>query len=176
MKLTTTFTTCMLTLIPLISSTGCKDSKAKDGKAKTSAKGGGNFAAITADPAPAAITPADKPPFESVTFQKTGKRTDEGWPELNAYNLSTKPITYMAITVYGYDKDGKQVVRSSPPLSWNGKIEPGAKNDWTIKVGGFGDPVPTSAVTWDVCWSGIKFDGGDAIDDFARCPDQKPRG
>jgi len=174
MKLTTTIT-CMLTITTILA-TGCKDNKdGKTASSKPAAGAKGNFPAITADPAPASITPAEKAPFESVQFQKTGKRTSEGWPELQAYNLATKPITYLAISVYGYDKDGKQVVRSSPPLSWNGKIEPGGKSDWAIKVGGFGDPVPASAISWDVCYSGIKFDGGDATDDFARCPDNKPK-
>src|SRR5690349_4474358 len=101
MKLTTTIT-CML-IIPLLATAGCKDKKA-DGKTTSGAKKGakGSYAPLTPDPAPAAITPADKPPFESVVFQKTGARTDEGWPVLNAYNLSTKAIKYIAITVYAY--------------------------------------------------------------------------
>ena len=173
MKLTTTMSA--LLLIPLLAA-GCKDKKAdgKTGGDKPGKGGKGNYAALTADPAPAAITPADKPPFEAVVFQKTGARTDDGWPVLNAYNLSTKAIKYIAITVYAYDKDGKQVARTSPPLSWNGNIAPGQKSDWEIKVGGMGDPVPASAVSFDVCWTSIQLEGADSADDFARCPDQKP--
>jgi hypothetical protein len=174
MKLTTI---CMLTLIPLLSTTGCKDKKDDKGGGKSAGKPAAgakvDYAALTADPDPGAITPAEKPPFESVQFQKTGKRNSKGWPEYNAYNLSTKPIKYVAISVYGYDKDGKQVIRTSPPLSWNGNIAPGGKTDWEISVGDFGDPIPSSAVTFDVCWDSIQLEGAETVSDTSRCPDNK---
>jgi V8-like Glu-specific endopeptidase len=174
-KLTTIF--AITAALGSLSLTGCKDKPDQAGSSATSGAkgGGGNYTALTADAAPAAITPADKPPFESVVFQKTGKRGKTGWPLYNAYNLNTKAITFMAITVYGYDKDGKQVVRSSPPLSWNGSIKPGEKTDWEIDVGSFGDPVTAAATEFQICFTGISLDGGEATNDAARCPDERPK-
>jgi len=118
--------------------------------------------------------PADKAPFEAVQFRMLGKRNKAGWPLYDAYNLGTKPIEFLAIDLYGYDASGKQVVKTSPPLSWNGKLAPGGKTDWELDIGGFGDPIPATAVTFQACYSGIKLEGADTINDFARCPDQRP--
>lgn len=177
-RTTITFILCA----SLAATAGCKDDKAKaDGKggAKAATKGGGaapSYAPLTADAEPAAITPADTAPFESVKFRQLAKRDKSGWPTYDAYNLSTKAIKYIAITGYAYDKDGKQVMRSSPPLSWNGDIAPGAKTDWEVKLDDWGEKlVPASAVTFQVCFDSIKRDGDtDSISDMARCPQDRP--
>jgi hypothetical protein len=172
-----TLTTLTIMIAALALGAGCKDKKDdKAGGAPAGDKGGGgDYAALTADPDPAAITPAETPPYESVVFQKTGKRGKTGWPMLNAWNLNTKPITFLAIHMYGYDKSGAQVARTSPPLSWNGKLEPGQKSSWEIDVAGMGDKVPASAVEFQVCYSGITLEGGEMQSDAARCPDQRPK-
>ncbi|HTM21234.1 MAG TPA: hypothetical protein VL172_12025 [Kofleriaceae bacterium] len=164
-----------------------KKDKNKDKKGDTSAKGGDdkgggggakNYAALTADAPLENITPADKPPFETLAFKMTGKRSKGGFPIYDAYNLGTKTVKYAYIMVYGYDKDGKQVVKTSPGLSWNGEIKPGAKSDWPIELGSFDDGiVPENAVSFDICYSSIKFDGdANQTSEDARCPDNKEKG
>lgn len=159
---------------------GCKGDKAKadgaGGKPAKAKAGAVAYAALTADPEPAAITPADTAPFDAVKFRQLATRDKSGWPTYDAYNLGTKAIKYIAITGYAYDKDGKQVARSSPPLSWNGEIAPGAKTDWTIKLDDWGEkPIPASAVTFQVCFDSIKRDGdADSISEMARCPTERP--
>ena len=137
-----------------------------------------NLPALKEDPDPGAITAADHPPFESVKFRMLGKRSDHGWPNWTAYNLGTKPISFLAIYGYAYDKDGKQVARTSVPLSWNGKLAPGGKTDWDIQIGGMKeDAVPASAASYELCYNSIKFDGdANMTDDNARCPEKKDKG
>lgn len=179
---TTTTTTITITLCAALAAgaAGCKDQKKGDGKATTAAKAGkGNavaYAALTADPEPGAITPSDKPPFESLLFRQRADRDKAGWPSYDLYNLGTKGLKYVAVRGYGYDKDGKQVARSAPALSWNGDIAPGAKSDFAIKLDDWGDkPVPATAVTFQVCFDSIKFDGdADALSEMSRCPEQRP--
>lgn len=160
---------------------GCGKKKDGDGGGdKGGDKGdkGGDTAslpALTADPDPGAITAADKAPFESVKFRMEAKRNAKGWPKYDAYNLGTKPIVFMAIYGYAYDKDGKQVARTSPPLSWNGKIAPGTKSDWDIDLGG--EAVPASAVSYEACYNSIKFEGdANMTSEDKRCPDTKEKG
>lgn len=158
--------------------TGCSKKK-NDGDAAGADKGGdkggdtSSLPALTADPDPGTITAADKQPFESVKFRMLGKRNSNGWPAYDAYNLGTKPIVFMAIYGYAYDKDGKQVGRTKVPLSWNGKIDPGGKTDWEIKLGMDDDKVPASAASYAVCYNSIKFDGDDKMtSEDERCPEQ----
>src|SRR5215510_3578961 len=96
---------------------GCKDKKNAGG---ASAKGGegGSLPALTAETPPADLTASEKPPMEAVKLVMNGKRNDNGWPKYDLYNLGTKPVTFVAIYGYAYDKDGKQVARTSVPLSW----------------------------------------------------------
>ncbi|MBL8623551.1 MAG: hypothetical protein JNK64_19745 [Myxococcales bacterium] len=183
MTRTTTTSTIMILCAALAAGGACKGKKADDKSggttsAKAGTKGGAapSYAALTADPEPAAITPADTAPFESVKFRQLATRDKSGWPTYDAYNLGTKAIKYIAITGYAYDKDGKQVARSSPPLSWNGDIAPGAKTDWAIKLDDWGEkPIPASAVTFQVCFDSIKRDGdADSITEMSRCPQDRP--
>jgi len=161
---------------------GCKK---KDGDAAAGDKGGAdkpaeaaNLPALTADPDPGAITAADHAPFESVKFRMLAKRSDHGWPKFEAYNLGTKPIAFLAIYGYAYDKDGKQVARTGTPLSWNGKLAPGGKTDWDIEIGSFKeDQVPASAASYELCYNSIKYDGdANGTDDHARCAEKKDKG
>lgn len=155
-------------------------------KEETSASGGGdkkpetaaaNLPALTADPDPGTITPADTKPFESVKFRMLDKRTNKGWPKFDAYNLGTKQIGFLAIYGYAYDKDGKQVARTKVPLSWNGKLAPGGKTDWSIEIGGSDDPVPETAASYELCYNSLKYEGDTSFtDDNARCPDAKAKG
>jgi hypothetical protein len=157
---------------------GCKK---KDGDAagkgdKGGDKGAVTLPALTAEAAPT-VTAADHPPFESVKFRMLDKRNDKGWPKFEAYNLGTKPIAFLAIAGYAYDKDGKQVAHTSVPLSWNGKLAPGGKTDWDIEVGSFKeDQIPASAATYELCYSSIKYDGdANSTDDNSKCPAEKPK-
>lgn len=160
---------------------GCKKKDEGAAADKGAGKGaaadkGGSLPPLTADPAVADITPADKPPFESVKLRMLDKRNDNGWPKYELYNLGTKPVTFAAIYGYAYDKDGKQVARTKVPLSWNGKAEPGKKADWDLTLGMSDDKVPATAVSYATCYNSIKFDGDtDQTMDNARCPEQMPK-
>ena len=167
--------------VSVLALTACKKKdKEEGGGATTSAKGadkaGGDLPALTADPAMGDLTPAEKPPFEAVKLRMTDKRHTNGWPKYELYNLSTKPVTFVAITGYAYDKDGKQVARTKVPMSWNGKAEPGKKDSWDIMLGQADDKVPASATSYAVCYNSIKFEGdADMTTDNARCPEQMPK-
>ena len=97
---------------------GCGKKKEGDGggDTKTTEKDKGapaaDLPALTADPEPAKITPAETPPAESVKWRMPAKRGQGGWPTFDAYNLGTKPIAFMPIYGYAYDKDGKQLART----------------------------------------------------------------
>jgi hypothetical protein len=136
-----------------------------------------NLPALTAEAEPAAITPADQKPEDAVKFRMLAERSDKGWPRYDAYNYGTKKVTFLAIYGYAYDKDGKQVAHTKTPLSWNGSLEPGKKSDFDISIGGFPeDQVPEGAVSYDLCYDSIKYDGDASMTDIKdRCPDQKPK-
>jgi hypothetical protein len=166
-------------LVGALAAAGCSkkttDANAEPGKA-TEGGGASALPALTADPEPAPITAADKPPFESVSFRMAAKRNAKGWPKYTAYNHGTKVVTAIAIYAYAYDAGGKQVARTQTPMSWNGNLKPAGKTDWEIEVGMSGPDVPATAVAYDVCFDSIKFEG-DAkwTEDTSRCPDQKPK-
>jgi len=160
----------------LIAGAGCKK-KSTDGAPDPAGKAtaGASLPALTADPDPGAITPKELPPMESVKFRMLAKRDATGWPEWELYNLGTKPISFVAIYAYAYDASGKQIARTSVPLSWNGKLDPGGKTDFPADVGG--DQLTAAAVSFDACYGGMKYDGAaDQVRDDNRCPDQKPKG
>ena len=175
----TRFTTISFAILATLAACKGKDKEGDKASADKPAEGAGGAAklpALKADPDPAAITPADKPPFESVLFQMTDKRNSHGWPKYNAYNLGTKPITFLAISLYAYDSGGKQVAHTDTPMSWNGKLAPGGKSDWEIEVGMGGPDVPGTAASYEACFDSMKFDGDDKFtEDNARCPAQKPK-
>jgi len=134
-----------------------------------------------ADAPAAKVTTSPKPPFETVTFTQTEKKTKSGWPVFDATNVGTKTVKYMTIWAYAYDKSGKLVMRSSPPLSWNGTISPGGKSDFPIEIGGFSNdkPVPPEATDFELCYNSINFEGEDAkamTRDQARCSPTKAKG
>lgn len=160
----------------LIAGAGCKK-KTTDGAPDPAGKatGGATLPALTADPDPGQITPKELPPMESVKFRMLAKRDATGWPEWDLYNLGTKPISFVAIYAYAYDASGKQLARTSVPLSWNGKLDPGGKTDFPADVGG--DQLTPAAVSFDACYGGMKYDGAaDQVRDDNRCPEQKPKG
>jgi hypothetical protein len=130
--------------------------------------------ALTADPEPAKITPAEKPPAEVVQWRMLAKRGKGGWPTWDAYNLGTKPITFMPIYGYAYDKDGKQLAKTKVPLSWNGKIEPGDKTSFSIDLGADDTPVTKDATAFQLCYTSIKFDGDKDTTSTGECPDNRP--
>ena len=149
---------------------GCKKDKTEGGSDK-----GMPTAALVAEAAPANLAPAEKPPFEAVKLVMNGKRHTNGWPRYDLYNLGTKPVTFVAIYGYAYDKDGKQVARTTVPLSWNGATAPGTKDKFDLMIGG-NDKVPGSAVSYAVCYDSIKFEGdADMTTETGRCPEQMPR-
>ena len=157
----------------------CKKKETTTGgadKATEGAAAAADLPALTADPDPGAITAAETPPLDSVKFRMLAKRNKAGWPTFDAYNLGTKPIGFLAIYGYAYDKDGKQLVRSKVPLSWNGKLDAGGKSSWSIDIGGEDSPVTAAATTFQLCYTSVKFDGEDkTTDDNGRCPDQRPK-
>ena len=171
----------IIAAVGVLALTGCKKKEEKGGEATTSAKGadkggGGDMPALTADPVPADLTPAEKPPFEAVKLRMLDKRHTNGWPKYELYNLSTKPVTFVAITGYAYDKDGKQVARTKVPLSWNGKADPGTKASWDVMIGQPDDKVPATATSFAACYDSIKFEGdADMTNDNARCPEQNAK-
>jgi hypothetical protein len=169
-------TMLMLMLISTVA-VGCKKKEGTGGSSDKATEGASaaSLPPLTAEPEPAPITAAETPPLESVRFRMTAKRTSSGWPEFDAYNLGLKEIGFLYVSGYAYDKDGKQVARTSVPVSWNGKLAPGGKSDWTIKVG-MSDPVPATAATYELCYSSVKFAGETTnVDDDKRCPEQKPK-
>lgn len=147
------------------------------GDKKTSEAPAANLPALTAEPDPGAITASEQKPMDSVKFRMLDKRTSKGWPKFDGYNLGTKQIGFLAIYGYAYDKDGKQVARTKVPLSWNGKLTPGGKTDWSIEIGGSDDAVPETAASYELCYNSVKFEGDTSFtDDNARCPEQKAKG
>ena len=159
---------------------GCGKKKDGDGgDTKTTEKDKGapaaDLPALTADPEPAKITPAETPPGESVKWRMLAKRGQGGWPTFDAYNLGTKPIGFMPIYGYAYDKDGKQLARTKVPLSWNGKIEPGDKTSFSIDLGAGDVPVTAAATTFQLCYTSIKFVGDADSTPTGECADQRPK-
>jgi hypothetical protein len=155
---------------------GCKKKK-EEGGGMSSDKGGASSApALTAEPAPSPLAASEKPPYEAAKLVMNGKRGANGWPKYDLYNLSTKPVVFLGIYGYAYDKDGKQVGRTKVPLSWNGKVDPGSKASWDLEIGAPDDKVPASAASYAVCYNAIKFEGdADQTTDPAKCPEQMPK-
>ncbi len=127
----------------------------------------------SADPPFGNIAPSNKPPFEALQFRKRSEKADTGWPEFDAANFSNKPVVFLNVYGYAYDKDGKQVGRTRP-LSSNEKLEPGKQT--TIRVGRFQDKVSDTAVAFELCYTSIRFEGEKTgTRDDERCPEQKPK-
>lgn len=144
--------------------------------ALASASAGTNPAPLTAEPPFGAITPAKKEPFEAVRFRMSGEKGAEGWPEYDAANFSNRPVVFLNIFAYAYDKDGKQVARTKP-LGWSNKLEPGNQTTIPIRVGRFEDKLSDDAVAFELCYTVIRFEGEkDGTRDPERCPEQKPKG
>jgi hypothetical protein len=171
-----TKTQATVALASLLAFAACKKSeKTDDTKTSAAAKpAASELPKLTEDPAPTAITPSDTPPLESVKFRMLANRSKSGWPEFDAYNLNTKPIVFMAIYGYAYDKDGKQLAKTKVPLSWNGKLPPGDKSSFSISLGD--EELPAGATAFQLCYKAVKFEGdADRTDDPAKCPDQRPK-
>lgn len=148
---------------------GGSDNKPTEGGAPA------DLPALTAEPDPGKITATETAPADAVKFRMLGKRGKGGWPTADAYNLGTKPIGFLAIYGYAYDKDGKQLARTKVPLSWNGKIEPGEKTSWSIDLGAADVPVTAAATTFQFCYTSIKFVGDAEQTKAGECPDQRPK-
>lgn len=131
--------------------------------------------AVTAEPPFGAITPSQKEPFEAVRFRMRGEKGAEGWPEYDAANFSSRPVVFLNIYAYAYDKDGKQVGRTKP-LGWSDKLEPGKQTTIPVRVGRFDDKVSDAAVAFELCYTKIRFEGEkDGTRDTERCPEQKAK-
>ena len=162
----------------LISTVGCKNKDTTGGSSdnKATEAPAGALPALTAEPDPGTITAAETPPLDAVKFRMLAKRGKGGWPTFEAYNHGTKPIGFMALYGYAYDKDGKQLARTKVPLSWNGKIDPGGKTDWSIDLGADDVPVTAAATTFQLCYTSVKAVGdADMTTDDKRCPAQRPK-
>jgi YD repeat-containing protein len=123
------------------------------------------------------IIPAAKPPFESLMFKDSGTKGANGWPRFETYNLSTKTVTFAAVYGYAYDKSGKLVAKTTTPFNWNGMIKPGARADGDVDVGIGAKAPPAEAVTFELCYNKVKFEG-DAknTEDAKLCDDKRPKG
>ena len=152
---------------------GNKDGGGTGGEKKVEAAG--ELPALTAEPDPGKITAAETPPADAVKFRMLAKRGKGGWPTADAYNLGTKPIGFLAIYGYAYDKDGKQLARTKVPLSWNGKLDAGGKTDWSIDLGANDVPVTAAATTFQFCYTSVKFVGDADSTKAGECPDQRPK-
>lgn len=156
---------------------GCKkkETTGESDKPAGSSAPAANLPALTADPEPEKITPADKTPGETIQFRMLAKRGQGGWPTFDAYNLGTKPVGFLPIYGYAYDKSGKQLARTKVPLSWNGKIEPGDKTSFSIDLGAGDTPVTADATTFQLCYTSLKYvDAADSLP-AGECPDQRPK-
>lgn len=169
-------------LIVMLMSTAALGCKKKEGDGNKAGGGDSPKAAasdlppLTAEAEPGAITASETPPLESVKFRMLAKRTKSGWPEFDAYNLNTKPISFMAIYGYAYDKDGKQLAKTKVPLSWNGDLKPGEKSMFSLSVGSMDDAPPAAATTFQLCFTSVQFKGdAKSTDDNSRCPDTRPK-
>ena len=158
---------------------GCKNKETTGGSDKTtegSPAAAGALPALTADPDPGAITAAETAPLDAVKFRMLAKRSKSGWPTFDAYNHGTKPIGFMAIYGYAYDKDGKQLARTRVPLSWNGTLDAGGKTSWSIDLAADDVPVTAAATTFQLCYTSVKIVGEEnPTSDNGRCPDQRPK-
>jgi hypothetical protein len=172
----------LLFIAALTISIGCKK-KTEDATGAAGESGGAAKAAeptgplppLTAEPEVPEITPAEKPMWEMVKFRMLGKRSANGWPAFQAYNLGNKQVRFLNIYGYAYDKAGTQVARTKTNLSWNGKLPPGGKTDWDITVGGDSDKVPASAASYALCYDVIKFEGDEDMTRGGSCPEQMPK-
>jgi hypothetical protein len=151
------------------------DAAGGGGDKKSEGSAPGDLPALTAEPDPGKITPAETAPAEAVKFRMLAKRGKGGWPTADAYNHGTKPVGFLAIYGYAYDKDGKQLARTKVPLSWNGKIEPGEKTSFSIDLGAADVPVTAAATTFQFCYTSIKFVGDADQTKAGECPDQRPK-
>ena len=156
---------------------GCKDKETTGGSDKpTEGSTPASLPALTADPDPGAITAAETPPLDAVKFRMLAKRSKSGWPTFDAYNYGTKPIGFMAIYGYAYDKDGKQLARTKVPLSWNGTLDAGGKTSWSIDLAADDVPVPAAATTFQLCYTSVKIVGEEnPTSDNGRCPEQRAK-
>ena len=165
-------------LASLLAFAACKKSEKTEGGGSASPKAAatGDLPKLTEDPEPAAITPSETtPPLESAKFRMLAKRSKSGWPDFDVYNLNTKPIVFLAIYGYAYDKDGKQLARTKVPLSWNGDVPPGDKSSWAITLSD-SEALPAGATSFQLCYTDVKFkDDAKATNDDAKCPDQRPK-
>src|SRR5207237_1026209 len=100
------------------------------------------------------VTPTDKTPFESVEFRWLDDKDKSGWPAFDVVNLGKKPIKFMVIHAYAYDKNDKQVARTKS-LNLSDKIAPGKKNTIPVRIGQFEDALPDTATSFDLCYDVI---------------------
>jgi hypothetical protein len=164
-------------LASLLAIVACKKSEKTEGGVSASPKpAAGDLPKLTEDPEPAAIAPSETtPPLESAKFRMLAKRSKSGWPEFDVYNLNTKPIVFLAIYAYAYDKDAKQLARTKVPLSWNGDVPPGGKSSWAISLSD-SEALPAGATSFQLCYTDVKFkDEAKPTNDDAKCPDQRPK-
>ncbi|NUP05569.1 MAG: hypothetical protein HOW73_05865 [Polyangiaceae bacterium] len=124
------------------------------------------------------ISRSTKAPFNAVQFRLLEDKEESGWRNFEAVNLGKRPIVFLLVVGYAYDKDGKQVGRSKS-LNWqdmreDGGIHAGKKEN--IRVGTYDDKLPDTAVTFELCVEGIQFKGDKELTrDEEACPDQKPQ-
>jgi hypothetical protein len=126
---------------------------------------------------PAAIATSPKPPFETLVLKESGKKGANNWPRFEAYNTGIKTVTFVTVYGYAYDKEGRLVARTTAPYNWSTMLKPGSKTDWDIDVGTGANLPPPEAVAFELCYSGIRFEGEmNNTEDAKRCGDKRPKG
>ncbi|HZO37576.1 MAG TPA: hypothetical protein VFE97_00010 [Methylomirabilota bacterium] len=124
-----------------------------------------------------AVIPGPRRPFDAVAFRQLGERGYMDWPIFEAYNLDNRKIASLGVVGYAYDKDGKQVVRTQGSRVIYGiNIEPGKSVVISQIARAAGDEAPMSAVSYELCYDQIWFEGDPKqTTDASQCPDIKPR-
>src|SRR5262249_30995384 len=118
-----------------------------------------------------------KEPFDSLTFKAKSDKDNNGWAIFEVYNAGKKTITFANVYGFAYDKDGKFVAMTKP-LSWNpGKLEPGAKSSWDLKIGDReAAKVADKATQFEICYDSIWFDGEAKAVTGKGCDQKRPLG
>jgi len=113
------------------------------------------------------------PPWEAVRFQHHGGRDRADWPRFDVYNMNDHALAELSVCLYAYDTAGNQLAwfAGTPRLA----VAPNALVPLALDVPD--EPrLPDATAEVVIDYSHVRFDGGAATDDAARCPAHRPRG
>jgi hypothetical protein len=117
-------------------------------------------------PVTTAITPAPRPPFDSIEFHPLGALRRDRGPRYEIYNASTRTVVMVFGSIYAYDDAGNQLARNTFELR-HVSLAPGAGT--TLVVGGRGGD------SLEACVDLIQF-ADESDPHVARCPGRKAKG